>query len=93
MKLRSSYRVRNGAHPSHSSTLHFCDVVFAWYLPEMCTARHDMVQIACGCAAHTVFVLTVDPKKDVSLPGWQPVPRWQTEVRSRHRDRRPTAGG
>ena len=25
-----SYRVRNGAHPSHSSTLHFCDVVFAW---------------------------------------------------------------
>ena len=58
----SSYRIRNGAHPSHSSTLHFCDVVFAWYLPEMCTARHDMVQIACGCAAHTVFVLTVAPQ-------------------------------
>ena len=32
----SSYCVCNGAHPSHSSTLHFCDVVFAWYLPEMC---------------------------------------------------------
>ena len=45
-----------------SSTLHFCDVVFARYLPEMCTARHDMVQIACGCAAHTVFVLTVAPQ-------------------------------
>ena len=58
----SSYRVRNGAHPSHSSTLHFCDVVFAWYLPEMCTARHDIVQIASGCAAHTVFVLTVAPQ-------------------------------
>ena len=42
----SSYRVCNGAHPSHSSTLHFCDVVFARYLPEMCAARHDMVQIA-----------------------------------------------
>ena len=51
----SSYCVCNGAHPSHSSTLHFCDVVFAWYLPEMWAARHDMVQIACGCAAHTVF--------------------------------------
>ena len=60
--LTSSYRVHNGAHPSHSSTLHFCDVVFAWYLNEMCTARHDMVQIACGCAAHTVFVLTVAPQ-------------------------------
>ena len=31
-----------------------------------------MVQIAGGCAAHTVFVLTVAPH--VSLPGWQPVP-------------------
>ena len=70
----SSCRVCNGAHPSHSSTLHFCDVVFARYLPEMCAARHDMVQIACGCAAHTVFVLTVAPQTDVSLPGWQPVP-------------------
>ena len=30
--------------------------------PEMCAARHDMVQIACGCAAHTVFVLTVAPQ-------------------------------
>ena len=58
----SSYRVCNGAHPSQSSTLHFCDVVFAWYLPEMCAARDDMVQIACGCAAHTVFVLTVTPQ-------------------------------
>ena len=58
----SSYRVCNGAHPSHSSTLHFCDVAFARYLPEMCAARHDMVQIACGCAAHTVFVLTVAPQ-------------------------------
>ena len=28
----------------------------------MCTARHDMVQIACGCAAHTVFVLTIAPQ-------------------------------
>ena len=31
-------------------------------LPEMCTARHDMVHIACGCAAHAVFVLTVAPQ-------------------------------
>ena len=59
---QSSCRVCNGAHPSHSSTLHFCAVVFARYLPEMCAARHDMVQIACGCAAHTVFVLTVAPQ-------------------------------
>ena len=58
----SSYRVCNGAHPSHSSTLHFCDVVFARYLPKMCAARHDMVQIACGCAAHTIIVLTVAPQ-------------------------------
>ena len=29
----------------------------------MCAARHDnMVQIACVCAAHTVFVLTVAPQ-------------------------------
>ena len=58
----SSYRVCNGVYPSHSSTLHFCDVVFVWYLPEMWAARHDMVQIACGSAAHTVFVLTVAPQ-------------------------------
>ena len=58
----SSYRVCSGAHPSYSSTLHFCDVVFAWYLPEMWAARHDMVQIARGCAAHTVFFLTVAPQ-------------------------------
>ena len=43
--LKSSYRARNGAQPSHSSTLHFCDVVFAWYLPEMCTARHDEFEV------------------------------------------------
>ena len=36
----SSYRVCNGAHPSHRSTLHFCDVVFARYLAEMCAVRH-----------------------------------------------------
>ena len=41
----SSYRVCNGTHPSHSSTLHFCDVVFSWYLPEMCAARHDIIII------------------------------------------------
>ena len=58
-EVMSSYRVCHGAHPSHSSTLHSCDVVFARYLPEMCAARHDIVQIACGCGAHTVFVLTV----------------------------------
>ena len=58
----SSYRVCDDAHPSHSSTLHFCDVVFARYLPEMYEARHAMVQIACGCAAHTVFVITVTPQ-------------------------------
>ena len=36
----SSYRVCNGAHPSYSSTLYFCDVIFARYLPEMYAARH-----------------------------------------------------
>ena len=28
----SSYRVCNGAHPSHSSTIHFRNVVSVWYL-------------------------------------------------------------
>ena len=79
-----SYRVRNGAHPSHSSTLHFCDVVFAWYLPEMCAARHDMVQIASGCAAHTVFFSHGSPT-DVSLPGWQrPACPERTRLAVRH---------
>ena len=39
----------------------------------MCAARHDVVQVACGCAAHTVFCCPSSPT-DVSLPGWQPVP-------------------
>ena len=28
-------------------------------LSEVCAARHDVVQVACGCAAHTVFVVPV----------------------------------
>ena len=28
----------------------------------MCAARHDMIEIACGCAAHTVFALPVAPQ-------------------------------
>ena len=31
-------------------------------LSEMCAARHDVVQVACGCAAHTVFAVPVDIK-------------------------------
>ena len=39
-------------------------------LSEMCAARHDVVQVACGCAAHTVFAVPVAPQ----MSGWQPVP-------------------
>ena len=63
--ITSSYRVYNGAHPSHSSTLHFCDVVFAWYLPEMCAARHDnIVWFRSHVAAPHIqcFFLTVAPQ-------------------------------
>ena len=31
-------------------------------LSEMCAARHDVVQVACGCAAHTVFAVPVAPQ-------------------------------
>ena len=41
--------------------LHFRNVVFARSLLEMFAARWYMVEIACGCAAHTVFALPVAP--------------------------------
>ena len=31
-------------------------------LPEMFAARHNVVQIACGCTAHTVLALPVAPQ-------------------------------
>ena len=31
----------------------------------MCAARHDVVQVACGCAAHTVFAVLVVIARDV----------------------------
>ena len=46
--------IHHTARPSISAMLSL--------LPEMCAARHDMVQIACGCVAHTVFVLTLAPQ-------------------------------
>ena len=48
--------------PPHISILYFRNVVYARSLSEMCAARHDMVQIACGRAAHTVFALRVAPQ-------------------------------
>ena len=44
----SSCRVCNGFQPPHVS--------------KMCAARHDMVQVACGCATHTVFAVPVVPQ-------------------------------
>ena len=68
--LQRNYRVSSIKHNSNtilvssgieeimvSSQLH--NVVFGRSLPEMCAARHDMVEIARGCAAHTVFALLV----------------------------------
>ena len=58
----SSCRVCNGSQPPHVSILHFRNVVYARSLSEMYATRHDMVQVACGCAAHTVFALPVAPQ-------------------------------
>ena len=33
----------------------FSDVVFARSLPEMSAARRNVVEIACGCAAHILM--------------------------------------
>ena len=44
-----------------SSALNFRNIVFAQSQPEMCAARHNMAEIASGCAAHTVFALPVAP--------------------------------
>ena len=78
--------VCNGTQPPH--ILHFRNVVYARSLSEMCAARRDMVQVACCCAAHTVFALPVAIASryrpiDVPLPGWRPVPSklgWQSAV-------------
>ena len=58
----SSYHVCNGTQPPHISILHFRNVVYARSLSEMCAARHDVVQVACGCAAHTVFAVPIAPQ-------------------------------
>ena len=55
----SSCRVCNGTQPPHIYILHFRNVVYARSLSEMCAARHDMVHVACGRAAHTVFAVPV----------------------------------
>ena len=68
-----SCRVCNGTQSVRRSFLHFPDFVFARSLPEMFAARHYVVEIASGCAVHTVFAVPVAPH--VSLPGWRPVPR------------------
>ena len=60
--VSSSYRVCNGDNPSHSSTLHFRNVVPVWSIPEMSAVRHNVAEITCGCAAHTGFALPVAPK-------------------------------
>ena len=62
MLISSSCRVCNGTQLPHISILHFCNVVYARSRSEMCGARHDMVQVACGCAAHTVFAVPVAPQ-------------------------------
>ena len=41
---------------------------------EMCAARHDMVQIACGCAAHMLYSCSPGSPTDVSVRWWRPVP-------------------
>ena len=58
----SSYRVCNGAHPSHSSTLHFRNIASVWSLPEMSSVRHDVDEITCGRATHAGFSLPVAPQ-------------------------------
>ena len=52
-------------------------------LSEMCAARHDMIKIACGCAAHVYSFCSPSSPTDVSLPGWRPVPStlgWQSAM-------------
>ena len=44
----SSYRVCNGVHPSHSSTLHSRNVVSVRSLPEMSAVRHNVSEITRG---------------------------------------------
>ena len=62
VNISSSCRVCNGSQPPHVSILHFRNVVYARSLSEMCAARHEMVLVACGCAAHTVFAVPVAPQ-------------------------------
>ena len=69
----ASCRTYNGTQPLNRSIHHFRNVVFARSLPEMYAARHDMVEIACGCAAYSVFCSPGSPTY-VSLPEWRPVP-------------------
>ena len=58
----SSWRVCNGSQLPHISFFHVRNVVCARSLSAMCAARHDMIQVACGFAAHTVFALPVAPQ-------------------------------
>ena len=58
----SSCRVCNGAQPPHNSTLHFRNIVSVRSLPEKSAGRHNVAEIKCGCAAHTVFALPVAPQ-------------------------------
>ena len=60
--FQSSCRVCNGSQPPHVSILHIRNVVYARSLSEVCAARQDVVQVACGCAAHTVFAVLVAPQ-------------------------------
>ena len=62
LQIHSSCCVCNGTQPLHISFFHFPNVIFARSLPEMFAARHDMVQVACGCTAHTVLALPVAPQ-------------------------------
>ena len=63
-------------------------------LSEMCAARHDVVQVACGCAAHTVFAVPVAPQMFRCMECWiwsndaPTFPRETTMRRKRHRGRR-----
>ena len=53
-----------------SATAHIHNVVSVRSLPEMCAARHDMVEITCGCTAHTVLALPAAPRM-FHCHGWQ----------------------
>ena len=55
------HHVMSATSLSHHTYPSFISAIFARSLPEMCAARHDMVDIACGRAALTVVALPVAP--------------------------------